>query len=431
MTLSSRHKTPNKRLRPSPSPLEKEDVHVDLNLDPSLPAAVPAIVTCHEDEGGDGGAVPTNSNHNNHPRPRGAEATKFAACLPPLRGAVNWLVVLAWLSHHAALGLDAVFVYMAGVSPPPPRLAKRMAALGLDLRFIDVSRVAGAGCTWYHGQVLFINDCWLRLRAAPSVRWGLFMDWDEFLHIDSSPLFLDFREHHNASQPMLGLRDVAIAAEAQGYGVVTFGSKFVNAETLCAAAEQVFPHLNFYDCPPSTRCSPATLTSSLTQLGLPLPRAPNGGEEPTSAAGVDAWLEYFAALLRHRAVARVAPKCCRHKGTKCGVGLRAKEKDKCARRPPKGRSCGKRTLCVGVAGHRKYMVRPEAIFSAFYVDQPLGVHDAPAVTRRFYHPEHRGNAYVMHTYADATWLNHFSGLVVAPTANASFSCAAGGERISH
>ena len=108
-----------------------------------------------------------------------AAALEFVACVPPLHGPLNAAWLAEWLAWHAALGVQAFFIYVIDVGLGPGEVPRLPAPPGTTLHWFNVSWLSTFD-THSMGQHWGIHDCLYRNRAAAAT-WGLFFDIDELL----------------------------------------------------------------------------------------------------------------------------------------------------------------------------------------------------------------------------------------------------------
>ena len=117
--------------------------------------------------------VPTNSS----PRYR---ADDVVICVPPLYGELRSHVLTEWFAWYSSLGIHHFILYSIDIALKSLNFEDG----DFDLEWVRVDWIKDMR-SWQRGQLWAINDCLHRARSR-GAHWGLFLDVDEFLHLNRS-----------------------------------------------------------------------------------------------------------------------------------------------------------------------------------------------------------------------------------------------------
>ncbi|GJP54818.1 hypothetical protein CLOM_g13855, partial [Closterium sp. NIES-68] len=102
-------------------------------------------------------------------------------CSPPIHGQVNAERVYQWMDVHIRMGVDHYAMYDVGGVDDHLRTAIQPFLDGGIADITDFREVVNYE-SWYHGQVMIVNDCVYRFR--PLSKWIMYLDYDEFIFIN-------------------------------------------------------------------------------------------------------------------------------------------------------------------------------------------------------------------------------------------------------
>ncbi|CAI5476140.1 unnamed protein product [Closterium sp. Yama58-4] len=102
-------------------------------------------------------------------------------CSPPIHGQVISERIYQWIDLHIRMGVDHFSLYDVGGVDPQLRTLIAPLLDGGIAEITDFHDLVNYE-SWYHGQVMIVNECLYRFRRLS--KWIMYLDFDEFMFID-------------------------------------------------------------------------------------------------------------------------------------------------------------------------------------------------------------------------------------------------------